>query len=428
MSRRLDRRQAVATFMQGLCVATGGLALAGCAGVKPGALATTGSIKPPAPAAAGKPPASPSASPVKVALLLPLSAPPPTAAIARSMRQAAELALFERNAAELQLIVKDDKGTEAGARAAAEAALSEGAELIIGPYFSKCVLAIAAVAKQSGVAVVAFSNNPATAGSGVYLLGYTAAAEIDRVISYAAAKGRRRFAALLPDDAEGRVLEPAFRAAVTQSGGSLALIERYSPAGNGLVDPARRLQDAIKAAASGPAAIDALFFPGDPETLPQLDVLMPQLEIDAQKVKLLGTSGWDYPSVHTLSQLSGAWFATPDPGSWREFSERFGRSYGAMPVRLASLSHDAVAMAATLAVMPKGARFTPPSLTRSAGFTGADGAFRLKPSGLVDRSLAVMELRASGPAVIDAAAAVASGPTPQSTGKPAAVAKSASLN
>ena len=170
----------------------------------------------------------------------------------------------------------------------------------------------------------------------------------------------------------------------------------------------------------------ALFFPGDQETLPQLDALLPQLEIDAQRVKLLGTSGWDYPSVHTSRRLTGAWFATPDPAGWRAFSERFGRSYGAMPPRLASLGHDAVVLAAALAASPKGARFTPGNLTRSSGFAGADGAFRLQPSGLVDRSLAVLELGVAGPVVVDPAATVID--NPQSVGKSPSPAKNASLN
>ena len=45
------------------------------------------------------------------------------AEIGRHLQQAAELALFERNAPSLQLIIKDDKGTEDGARAAAEDAM-----------------------------------------------------------------------------------------------------------------------------------------------------------------------------------------------------------------------------------------------------------------------------------------------------------------
>ena len=427
MSRSLDRRQAVAALVQGLGLVTSGAVLAGCAGAKPGQIGTTSSITPPpVGAAAAKTPLSAASGPVKIALLLPLSGNAQTAVVAKAMRAAAELALFERNAAELQLIVKDDKGTEAGARAAVEAALGEGAELIIGPFFSRCVAAIAPAARQAGVAVIAFSNNPAQAGSGIYLLGYTAAAEVERAIGYASAKGHRRFAALIPDGAEGRVWEPAFRAAVARAGGSIALVERYNAGANGLVDPARRLQDAIKVAVSGATPVDALFFPGDQETLPQLDVLMPQLELDAQRVRLLGTSSWDYPSVHTLSRLAGAWFATPDPAGWREFSERFGRSYGTMPPRLASLSHDAVVMAAALATSPKGSRYTQANLTRSSGFAGADGAFRLQPSGRVDRSLAVLELGVAGPVVVDAAASVIN--SPQAAGKSLSPAKNASLN
>src|SRR4051812_3350800 len=57
---------------------------------------------------------------VKVALLVPLSAQGHPGIIGKSLKQAAELALFERDNPNLQLIVKDDKGTPEGARAAAE--------------------------------------------------------------------------------------------------------------------------------------------------------------------------------------------------------------------------------------------------------------------------------------------------------------------
>lgn len=419
MSRLPDRRQAVAALVRGLAIAGCGNLLAACASVKPGQIDATSSIPGSASGASSAPSSSkpPASGPVKVALLLPLSGHAQTTAIAKSIRQAAELALFEKNASELQLLVKDDNGTESGARAAAEAALSEGAELIIGPLFSKSVTAIAPLARKAGVPVVAFSNDPAVAGPGIYLLGYTATAEVDRAVDYASAKGLKRFIALISDDAEGRILEPAFRAAVTRNGGSIVSVDRYRVDGTGLVDTIRRLQVAIKdaeaipgsSAGSGTGAsfgqIDAIFFPGNQNTLPQLDSMLPQLDLETHKARLIGTSNWDYPSVHRLSRLEGAWFAASEPGGWREFSERFGRAYGAMPPRLASLGHDAVVMAAALSGGPTGARFTTASLTRSSGFVGADGAFRLQASGLVDRSLAVLELQKSGPVVVDVATA-----------------------
>ena len=405
MSRSLDRRQAVDALLRGVAFAGYGGLLGGCAGTKPGEVGATGSIlrgSTTSPESKSGP-----SGPVKIALVLPLSGHVQTATIAKSMRAAAELALFERNAADLQLLVKDDKGTEAGARAAALAALNEAAELIIGPLFSRSLAAIAPVARKAGIPIIALSNDPSLAGQGVYLLGHTATAEIDRAIDYASAKGLKRFAALVPNDAEGRMLEPAFRAAVSRNGGSIAQVDHYRLAANGLVDPVRRLQASIRNAIGSAGRIDAIFVPGGQDTLPQLDSLMPQLELEAHKIRLIGTSNWDYPGVHRLAHLTGGWFAAPGPGGWREFSERFGRAYGAMPVRLASLSHDAVVMAAALSGNATGMRFTTANLTRSSGFTGVDGVFRLRASGFVDRGLAVLELQKSGPVVVDAAPAAA---------------------
>ena len=59
--------------------------------------------------------------PVKVALILPTGADQQTAAIAKALRQAAELAVFDLNQPGLQLMVKDDRGSEEGARAAVAA-------------------------------------------------------------------------------------------------------------------------------------------------------------------------------------------------------------------------------------------------------------------------------------------------------------------
>ena len=57
---------------------------------------------------------------VKVALLLPLSANGNAGQIAQSMKNAADLALREFQNAGIQILVKDDRGTAEGARAAAD--------------------------------------------------------------------------------------------------------------------------------------------------------------------------------------------------------------------------------------------------------------------------------------------------------------------
>ena len=44
---------------------------------------------------------------------------------------------------------------------------------------------------------------------------------------------------------------------------------------------------------------------------------------------------------------------------------------------------------------------TATTLTRSSGFAGVDGLFRLLPDGTSERGLAILEVRAYGPQVIE---------------------------
>ncbi len=402
MQRLFDRRHFVTALLAGTATAGLAVGLGGCSGgpINPG---TTGSIGP----GTGDEPrdGARQKEAVKVGLLLPLTASAQTAAIAKAMQQAAELALFERPDSGLQLIVRDDKGSPEGAKAAADDVLKSGAELIIGPVFSRLVQPVAQIAKGRNVSVVAFSNDPAAAGQGAYLLSFLAETEINRVIEHAARNGKSVFGALLPKDGEGRIAEPAFRAAVTRAGGRVAFVETYDIDQGGIVEPGRKLKELFRGAETGEGMPDALFIPAGPETLPQISYLIGQAKIDTGRVKLIGTTGWDYPNAGRDPRLAGAWFAGPDPRGWRDFAARFTKAYGHMPPRLASLAFDAVDIAAALTSQPKDARFSAQSLTRPSGFVGVDGPVRLTASGRSERGLAVLEVQKTGPAVIDGAPA-----------------------
>ena len=84
---------------------------------------------------------------VKVALLLPITGSGNTPSVAKSLKQAGELALFDFDNPNVTLVPKDTRGTPDGARAAAESAVQDGAELIIGPLFADEVSAAAPVAR-----------------------------------------------------------------------------------------------------------------------------------------------------------------------------------------------------------------------------------------------------------------------------------------
>jgi ABC-type branched-subunit amino acid transport system substrate-binding protein len=348
-----------------------------------------------------------SAAPVKVALLVPLSSQGHPGLIAKSLKQAAELALFERDTRAVELMVKDDKGTPEGAKAAAEDVLKRGAALVLGPLYAKSVAAVAPVARKAGVPVVAFSSDRQVSGDGVYLLSFQPAPEVERVVAYAAKRGKTRLAALTPQDGFGKVVDPVFRDAVARSGGTIATMESYPANANALLEPLRTISAAIATAEAEGAPIDALFLPGGQEYLELLGRLLPQAKIDTTKVKLLGTGGMDYPNAGRDAALVGAWYPGPDPRGWSDFAQRYAKTFGQAPPRIAGLAHDAVNLAIALAGDSSGQGFTAAALTRSGGFTGIDGAYRLLPDGTTDRALAILEVQKFGSAVVDAAPSTA---------------------
>lgn len=406
-TRSIDRREVLRRLVVGAGAAAGASLVAGCSGATVTS-SQTGALPP------GNMNQPAGGGPVTVALLLPLSGGTQTAIVAKAMKQAAELALFERNTPNLQLVVKDDKGSEAGAKQAAEDAIKGGAQLIIGPLFSRSTAAAAPIARQAGVPVVSFSNDPAVAGNGVYLLSFLVEQEVQRIVAYAAAQGRRRLAALLPSDAYGKRLELLLRAEAQRSGVIVAAVERYPLDAAGMVAPTKRIKAAIKDGEARGEPIDALFLPGAADTLSLLAPLLPYLQIDTQRTKLLGTGGWDDAVVSREKALTGGWFAAPDPRGWRELSVRFAKSYGAPPPRLASLAYDAMGVAAAFAGTAGPGRFAPQNLMRASGFNGVDGPFRFAANGHADRSLAVLEVRGGTSVVIDAAAS-GPGAAPQLT-------------
>lgn len=346
---------------------------------------------------------------VKVAMLLPVSAPGKTKAIATALRQAGELALFDFNNPNVQLIPKDTQGTPAGARAAAQSAVQDGVKLIIGPLFANDVRAAAPIARQAGIPMLAFSSNSEVAGNGVYLLSFVAGADVPRITSYAIAQGKRNFAVLIPRSAYGRIAEAAFAKTVASAGGRTVIRATYPPNNAAaMAGPVSKIAQAIKAGQH----IDALFLPAGRAELPSLAPLLASNGLTSKTIQFIGTGQWDYPGIGTEQALIGGWYPAPDPKGWAGFSQRYQKTYGTIPPRLASLAYDAVSLAISLSQNPPGQRYTVAQLTRSTGFAGVDGLFRLLPSGTTQRGLAILQVGAFNSKVID--------PAPQSFAEAAA--------
>src|ERR1700744_1707792 len=173
---------------------------------------------------------APDQVPVRVGVILPFSSTSPaTRALAASMLKAAELAMFDSGNRNILLMTADDGNGGAAAVKAAQQLLAQGAEVIVGPLFAASVQAVAPIARDRGVPVLAFSTERSVAGNGAYLLSFLPQDEVRRVVGFAAAKGHNAFAAMVPQGAYGDVVTGAYTDAVRAAGGTSVDVQHFAP-------------------------------------------------------------------------------------------------------------------------------------------------------------------------------------------------------
>jgi ABC-type branched-subunit amino acid transport system substrate-binding protein len=370
------------------CAALGLAAMAGltaCAGNNSEFFSST----PPPQMAEPAPAATLGEGQVRVALILPLSAQGNAGVAAQSMKNAAEMAIAEFKNPNIQLLVKDDGGTPQGAQAGAQQAINEGAEIIIGPLFAEAVRAVGATARPRGIPVIAFSTDVGVAARGIYLLSFLPETDVKRIIDYAISRGKRSFAAMMPDSAYGAVVEATFQQEVSRRGGRVVVLEKYPLDPGKMAEPARRVAQAA-------AHADSIFVPDGADAVPQVVQALSAAGVNLRRTQLLGTGLWDDPRVFSTPALDGGWYAAPESAGFRNFSSRYRARFGSDPVRTATLAYDAVALVAALVKTQGAQRFSEQVLTNSSGFAGIDGVFRFRPDGTNERGLAVLRVTPGG--------------------------------
>jgi ABC-type branched-subunit amino acid transport system substrate-binding protein len=384
-SQRAEPQPSGATRRTALGLILGAPLLGACAGVQQ----SLSQFSNPAAGPAAGPPQQPLVAgngQVKVGLILPLSASGNAGVAAQSMKNAAEMALAEFQNPNIQLLIKDDGGNPQGASQGTQQALDVGAEIMLGPLFALAVPATAQLSRARGISVIAFSTDSSVAGRGVYLLSFLPESDVNRIVEYAASTGKRSFAALLPDNAYGNVVEAAFKQAVGRRGGRVVAFEKY---GADRASAARTVAQALGQA-------DALLLADDGDSVVTIADALTAAGANLRNIQLLGTGLWDNPRVFASPALQGGLYAAPDPSGFRNFSSRYRTKYGAEPVRTATLAYDAVALVAALARTQGPQRFAPDVLTNSSGFSGIDGLFRFRADGTNERGLAVMRVGSGG--------------------------------
>lgn len=386
------------------------LALAACA---PRQKPPVEAAPPPPPVVQEKPVPLPPDVARKVAILVPLSGT--NAPVGTSLANAATMALADSRKTGVRLNSYDTAAL--GAAGAARKALDEGAELILGPLLAGDVPAVRAAASARNITVLSFSNDVAVAGGGVYVLGFQPAQSIERVVQWAAGRGTRRFAALVPDGVYGQRSAVSFTRSVDASGGQVVAMTSFARTPKALPAAARTVtnQEARSKAAGAaltrpdgtiapvqtqipPVAFEALLIADSGSVASAFLPHLARYGAAPDSMLVMGTELWNSePGLRSVTGLHGAVFASVSDARFRALSSRYRARFGGQPSRLASLSYDAMLLAISAAETnwPVGQPFPAGLLADPKGFVGVDGIFRFR-NNIAERGLEVQQVGPDG--------------------------------
>lgn len=327
----------------------------------------------------------------RVALLVPLSGD--NAAVGRSIANATTMALLDTSAENLRITTYD---TATGAGTAAANAIRDGNKLILGPLVREDVATVVAQARPADVPLITFSNDTSVAAPNVFVMGHIPEQSVTRTVAFAAQRGARRFAALVPNGDYGRRTGDALSRAVSGVGGTLATVESYDRGNTSIVSAAERLK-----AAGGYDAV--LIAEG-----PRLSAMAAStLREGGAQVYLLGTELWSGESaVAASAALRGALFSAVSDNRFRQFATSYETRFGEQPFRVATLGYDAVLLTLRIARdWQPGRDFPTGRMLAEDGFLGLDGPFRFRSNGVGERAMEVREVGNNSVSVVDAAPA-----------------------
>ena len=346
---------------------------------------------------------------LRVAMLIPLSGVAEN--IGQDIRRGAELAIFTLDNPHIDLTFHD---TSKNVEAAVADAITQNADLIIGPLFADNARRAQPIASMAGIPVLSFSNDSTVAGGGIWLIGQTPEQDIEIVL-------RQALTSIKPIDPKARALpnliiiaqDNDYGARITQH--AIAILKETGVATADLLT----LQDEIVAdEKSLRASIKNLtgWLPPSStgeKVLPKYDmVLMAGLEafslrvapvlswydLDPEQVQYLGPSLWNNAAILQEPSLSNGWFADIPKANQSRFQQIWQDQFNAAATRPAILAFDAIAMASTLNHGTKEELKT--ALLNDQGFSGFSGYFRLNPDGSNTRLLEILQIETNTTKVI----------------------------
>ena len=365
----------------------------------------------------------------RVGMLLPLSGS--DAKYGVGLKYASMLALQDINNPNLVLQYYDTQSSISGARVAIENAINQQSDLIIGPLKSTEVQAISNETIYQGIPVIAFSTAQEVLQPTVYTLGLMLEEQVDRIMSYASNKGRKRFALLLPDNSTGGAVAKAAVKSAQKNGVEVKVIGFYTPGSSDFSEIVKQMtnyekrharvvniknklealsakgdagaEKALKKIATreglGDVGFDALIIPETGAKLTAAISMFAYYDAGYPDVQFLGTSLWDLARLNNEAVFAKSLYsAVTKPGD-NGFANQYYMTFGEKPSSLYTLAYDAINIANQLSE-DTGENINE-KITSVSGFSGLNGKVRFFRNGSNQHSLDVIEIVPSGNVVVD---------------------------
>jgi ABC-type branched-subunit amino acid transport system substrate-binding protein len=349
-------------------------------------------------------------NPVAVGVILPLSGP--WAQPGREVLAAVELGLgiYESASGNTPVLyIADSKGAALESVTAVDQLVDQHKVMaIIGPMGASASLAAARQAQTRRVPLISLARVDGVARTGDYVFqnSLTPGRQVRGLLTEAMdLRGKKRFAALAPDNSYGRGFTSLLQRGVTARGGVLVRSVYYNPKAKDFTSyvkklvqlPSGKYRPGEKDAPEPVIDFDALFIPDGPQAVA---MAASQLRYyDVTGVLLMGTNLWHDPRLLQLASRDVQGAILPglfDPGSPRELVRRFVREFqSAMkrsPTLLEAQGYDAARVLRHLITGTQPPRTRPAmrqSLLGVHGLPGVCGELSITPQRMFDQPVVI---------------------------------------
>jgi ABC-type branched-subunit amino acid transport system substrate-binding protein len=348
-----------------------------------------------------------------VAMLIPLSGA--QGKLGESLWNAAQMALFDSQESYLNLIPIDTKGSDEGAIMAAEKAIRNGVDIIIGPLNASASRAIAPLVNNANITVISLSNDSDIASDNIFPMGFDPHAQLYALFHYAKQQGKNNIVIFAPDNDYGKLVVNYANSYANDTsniritGHILYNVDStdFNPYIAELLtkDIYNKLSAAVNLEKTGDSdgvtAKEKLPFNSvliaalHSKNLRTIAAQLDYLNIAPPDTQLMGLQTWEsFSNLHQEPSLQRAWFVSNFTPHLTAFTKRFRENFNKNPFRITSIAYDAVA---TLnALKAGGYDLSQSTLTTDRGFTGVDGIFRFLKTGYVQRAYSIRQITAGG--------------------------------